>query len=137
MGMFSILDISAAGMDVQQARLAAASANLANSNTTANPNGEIYKPLAVVVHSAPAVSAQGLPVPVVARTVERDVPSRLVYDPGHPDADERGFVALPGTDPISSMLELISISRSYEANLRAFDITRQLLEKTLEMGGRR
>jgi flagellar basal-body rod protein FlgC len=60
-----------------------------------------------------------------------------VYDPGHPDADERGFVALPGVDPIASMLELIAISRGYQANLHAFDVTRSLLQKTLDMGGSR
>ena len=59
---------------------------------------------------------------------------KLVYDPGHPDADERGMVSLPGVDPITSMLDLISISRGYEANLRAFDITRSLLQRTLDLG---
>ena len=136
MGMFSILDISAAGMDVQQARLATASANLANANSTATPGGDVYQPLSVVVHSVPDTAAGGLPVPVVKGTVAMNVTPHLVYNPGHPDADSKGFVAMPGTDPIASMLDLISISRGYEANLRAFDITRTLLQKTLEMGGR-
>jgi flagellar basal-body rod protein FlgC len=149
MGLFSILDISAAGMDVQQARLEAASLNLANSNTSAAPGTQPYRPLEVVIHSVK--SAQGgmafpgevanvaasLPKPVVAQTVPTDAAPRLVYNPGHPDADERGFVSLPGVDPISSMLDLISISRGYEANLRAFDVTRSLLQKTLDLGSRR
>jgi len=147
MGMFSVLDISAAGMDVQQARLEAAALNLANSRTTAASGAEAYKPLTVVIHSKAATdvstqflaaqSLSSLPRPVVGQTVPIDVPPRLVYDPGHPDADERGFIALPGVDPISSMLELISISRGYEANLRAFDVTRALLQKTLDIGSRR
>jgi len=137
MGMFSVLDISAAGMDVQQARLAAASANLANASSTSKPGAPVYKPVSVVVHSVPVSAAGGLPRPVVTGTAELDVPAHLVYDPGHPDADERGFVALPGTDPISSMLELISISRGYEANLRAFDVSRDLMQKTLDLGNRR
>jgi flagellar basal-body rod protein FlgC len=136
MGMFSILDISAAGMDVQQARLTAASVNLANLNTT-GADGAVYKPLSVVVNSVADSGANGLPRPVVTGTAEMDVAPHLVYDPGHPDADERGFVSLPGTDPISSMLELISISRGYEANLRAFDVTRELLQRTIDMGSRR
>ena len=148
MGLFNILDISAAGMDVQQARLQAAALNLANSRTSTAPGAEPYRPLSVVVHSVstPSVVAtldgagdasETLPRPVVAQTVPTSVAPRLVYDPGHPDADARGFVSLPGVDPISSMMELISISREYEANLRAFDVTRALLQKTLDIGGRR
>jgi flagellar basal-body rod protein FlgC len=142
--MFGILDISAAGMDVQQARLEAAAANLANAQTTGQA-GAVYQPLTVVVHSVLGkgagstdnLSADSLPRPVVTGTAELDVPPRLVYDPGHPDADARGFVSMPGVDPIASMLDLISISRSYEANLRAFDITRTLMQRTLDMGNHR
>jgi flagellar basal-body rod protein FlgC len=145
MGMFGVLDISSAGMDVQQARLEVAASNIANARTTGK-DGATYKPLAVVVRSAIA-EAQGaagtptttanLPVPVVAEVVQQDVAPKLVYDPGHPDADAKGMVALPGVDPVSSMLDLISISRGYEANLRAFDITRSLLQRTLDLGRNR
>jgi flagellar basal-body rod protein FlgC len=148
MGLFGILDISAAGMDVQQARLEAASLNLANSNTTSPPGVEPYRPLTVVVHSVKPGSAAALvgetqvgstalPRPVATQMTAIPAEPRLVYNPGHPDADERGFVSLPGVDPITSMLDLISISRGYEANLRAFDITRSLLQKTLDIGSRR
>jgi flagellar basal-body rod protein FlgC len=145
MGMFGVLDISSAGMDVQQARLEVAASNIANARTTGK-DGATYKPLAVVVRSAIA-EAQGaagspvtvgqLPMPMVAEVVQQNVAPKLVYDPGHPDADERGMVALPGVDPITSMLDLISISRGYEANLRAFDITRSLLQRTLDLGRNR
>jgi flagellar basal-body rod protein FlgC len=62
-----------------------------------------------------------------------DAAPQLVFDPGHPDADDRGFVKLPGVDPITSMMDLISISRGYEANVRAFDVTRTLLQRTLDL----
>ena len=145
MGMFGVLDISSAGMDVQQARLEVAASNIANARTTGK-DGATYKPLAVVVRSAIA-DAQGaagspvtlgqLPMPVVSEVVQQNVAPKLVYDPGHPDADEKGMVALPGVDPINSMMDLISISRGYEANLRAFDITRSLLQRTLDLGRNR
>ena len=144
MGMFGILDISSAGMDVQQARLEAAASNIANARTTGE-NGAVYKPLTVVVRSASAqemgaagtpIDTANLPLPT-AEVVTQDVAPKLVYDPGHPDADERGMVSLPGVDPVSSMLDLISISRGYEANLRAFDITRSLLQRTLDLGKNR
>jgi len=143
--MFGVLDISSAGMDVQQARLEVTATNIANARTTGK-DGVAYQPLAVVVHSAIA-EAQGpagtpttvanLPVPMVADVVPMNVAPKLVYDPGHPDADARGMVALPGVDPVSSMMDLISISRGYEANLRAFDITRSLLQRTLDLGRNR
>ena len=145
MGMFGVLDISSAGMDVQQARLEVTASNIANARTTGK-DGATYQPLAVVVRSAIA-EAQGpagtpttvanLPVPRVADVVPMNVAPKLVYDPGHPDADARGMVSLPGVDPVSSMMDLISISRGYEANLRAFDITRSLLQRTLDLGRNR
>jgi flagellar basal-body rod protein FlgC len=144
MGMFGVLDISSAGMDVQQARLEAAASNIANARTTGE-NGGVYKPLTVVVRSAiaQAVGPAGTPIDVAnlplpsAEVITQDVAPKLVYDPGHPDADANGMVALPGVDPVSSMLDLISISRGYEANLRAFDITRSLLQRTLDLGRNR
>jgi len=144
MGMFGVLDISSAGMDVQQARLEAAASNIANARTTGE-NGAAYQPLTVVVRSTAAqpdgtagmpVSLDNLPLPT-AEVVTQDVAPKLVYDPGHPHADAAGMVALPGVDPVTSMLDLLSISRGYEANLRAFDITRSLLQRTLDLGRNR
>jgi flagellar basal-body rod protein FlgC len=145
MDLFGVFEISAAGMSVEQTRLATAASNLANARTTKNAAGEVYQPLSVVVHSAavPSTSleaqmqAQALPRPEVTSIVEQPVAPRLVYDPGHPDADEKGFVAMPGVDSLQTMMDLISVSRSYEANLRAFDITRHLIQRTLEIGRNR
>lgn len=142
MGMYSVLDVSAAGMDVQQARLEIAAANLANAQTSRSADGKAYEPMTVVVHSTQATAGAGeaanlLPKPVVSEVVPLDLAPRLVHDPGHPDADERGFVTYPGVDPVALMLDLMSISRGYEANLRAFDLTRSLLQRTLEIGSRR
>lgn len=143
MGLFSVFDLSSAGMEVQQARLAVAASNMANARTTRTSDGEVYRPLQVVVESQPGEVPAGvvtqsggavaLPVPVVATVTATEAPPQLVYEPGHPDADERGFVHLPSVDPLTSMMDLVSISRSYEANLRVFDITRSLLQRTLEI----
>lgn len=143
MGLFSILDMNTAGMDVQQARLAVAASNMANARTTRAADGQVYQPMEVVVTSRQGELPDGvitesggavsLPVPVISTVTASEASPQLVFDPGHPDADERGFVRLPGVDPIVSMMELVAISRSYEANLRAFDVTRTLLQRTLEM----
>jgi flagellar basal-body rod protein FlgC len=143
MGINSAMEIAAAGMEVQQARLEVTIANVAHSRTTRGPDGTLYQPLEVVVGSAvPAPSAmqtggaRDLPRPEVVGVVGLDVPPRRVHDPGHPDADAQGFVTLPAVDPIDSMVDLMEVSRSYEANLRAFDIARSLLQRTLDQWGR-
>ena len=147
MDLFAVFDISSAGMSVEQTRLAAAAANLANARTSRTADGTPYRPLSVVVQStqaqgsyadvAASLRADMLPRPIVQSVAPTDAAPRLVYDPGHPDADERGFVAMPAVDTLSTMLDLVAVSRGYEANLRAFDLTRSLIERTLELGNRR
>lgn len=143
MDLFGVFDISSAGMSVEQSRLAVAASNLANARTTASADGTVYQPLKAVVQATSYASveaglaAESLPRPVVQEVVPTDSTPRLVYDPGHPDADERGFVSMPAVDSLSTMMDLISVSRGYEANLRAFDVTRTLLQKTLDMGNSR
>jgi flagellar basal-body rod protein FlgC len=137
MSMFRVLDISSAGLSVEQARLEAASSNLANANTTRTADGAMYQPLAVVVGATQIDGSNALlQKPVVQDVVTTNAEPRMVYEPGHPDANEKGFVAMPAVDTLSTMMDLMSISRSYEANLRVFDITRTLLQKTLEVGSR-
>jgi flagellar basal-body rod protein FlgC len=148
MDLFAVFDISSAGMSVEQTRLAVAASNLANARTSRTADGSPYRPLSVVVQSTPAahvnyadvaasLRADMLPRPVVQNVAQSQAAPRLVYDPGHPDADERGFVSLPPVDTLTTMLNLVAVSRGYEANLRAFDLTRSLIERTLEMGNRR
>jgi flagellar basal-body rod protein FlgC len=148
MGLLNILDISSAGLDVQRSRLEVAATNLANAQTTSATPGTAYQPLTVIVrstvpnqtdalHGGSRAPEDGLPRPQVASMAPMNVAPRRMYEPGHPDADAKGFVSYPGVDPVATMLDLISISRSYEANLKAFDITRSLLQRTLDIGGQR
>jgi flagellar basal-body rod protein FlgC len=145
MGLTQVLDISAAGMDVQQLRLQVAASNIANARTTSAPGTAPYQPLTVVVRaSAPPgasaaggmLSPAGLAQPFAQAIVPLQTTPKRVYEPGNPDADKDGFISLPGVDPISSMMDLLEISRSYEANLRAFDITRNLMQRTLDIGSK-
>jgi flagellar basal-body rod protein FlgC len=148
MGLYNILEISTAGLNVERSRLEVAVTNLANAQTTAPAGETAYQPLEAIVRSGSPTrlnpqSESGtaleaaLPRPFVAQLAPMNTTPRRVYDPGHPDADAQGFVSYPGVDPVTSMLDLISISRSYEANIKAFDITRSLLERTLDMGAQK
>ena len=69
----------------------------------------------------------------VAGIVEDAADERLVYDPGHPDADQRGYVRMPNVDPVSEMVDLITASRSYEANVTAMQTAKAMFAKTLEI----
>ena len=60
-----------------------------------------------------------------------------MFDPGHPDADERGFVSYPDVNPVSEMLNLVTVTRAYEANVRAMNIAKSMALKALEIGGGR
>jgi flagellar basal-body rod protein FlgC len=141
MDISAIFDIGAAGMNLQRVRLEVAAANLANAQTTA-PGGIGYRPLQVVVRGAlwagfeSALNAQRL-APAEPQVVASTGTPRLVYEPGHPDADSRGFVSYPAVNPVSEMVRLIEISRAYEANVRAMNLARGMAQRALEIGSAR
>jgi flagellar basal-body rod protein FlgC len=133
-------------MNLQRMRLEVSAVNLANANTTRGVDGSPFVPLQVVVHSggtsfdAMFDSLRGPEVPgglPVGEVEPADVPPRQVYDPGHPDADASGFVSYPGVNPVSEMVQLITVTRAYEANVRAFNAARSMATKALEMGSGR
>jgi flagellar basal-body rod protein FlgC len=147
--------ISAAGMSVERMRVDVAALNLANANTVQTADGASYQPLRVVARvlgAAPGTGAslvsfgayvdQGLEDEGLAGIIlpqagiePAGVAPRMVYEPGHPFANERGFVAYPAVDTASEMVTLMSALRAYEANLAAMNVARTLAFKALEIGG--
>lgn len=143
MDYFSVFDVSAAAMSVQKQRLDTVALNLANSSTTRSISGGPYKRQTLVV-------GERLVQPEFAAFLEReqgfrfggvqvlgvqedDSPPRLVYEPGHPDADSRGFVAYPNVDPVSEMVLMLESTRLYEASVRALDAARTMALRALEI----
>lgn len=130
--------VSAAGMAVERTRVEVASLNLAAAHTVQDANGNGFEPLRVLVRAGEfaglvAGGLQDLPLP--AMTVEPSgARRRLVQEPGHPLADEKGFVAYPGVDAATEMVTLMSAMRSYEANVAALNTARTLALKTLDIG---
>jgi flagellar basal-body rod protein FlgC len=147
MGMFSTFEISAAGMNLERLRLDVSAVNLANAHTTRAPDGSLFTPLRVTTRPTMAQSFDSLlqgmresgpmaaPFEAVVESANR--PPRMVYEPGHPDADAQGFVTYPDVNPVSEMIELIAINRAYEANVRAMNIAKTMALKALEIGGDR
>src|SRR6266545_459508 len=116
MDFSSVFDISAAGMNLERMRLEVTAANLANAQTT-SAGGNAYRPLRVVARATAMDSfdmnlASALPRPVDVSVAESTTAPRLVFDPGHPDADARGFVAYPDVSPVYEMVRLVEIGRA-------------------------
>jgi len=145
MGLFAAFDISAAGMNLERTRLDVAAVNLANAHTTQSPDGQVFRPLRVVAR--PGVGqefdalVQGMgaraatsAVPFDISIEAADTPPRMVYDPGHPDANQKGYVAYPDINPVSEMVQLIGIGRAYEANVKAMNMAKSMALKALEIG---
>ncbi len=149
MGFFSVFDIAASGMTAQRIRMNVISSNLANADTTRTPEGGPYRRKDVVFVPASLEKPSGdfgdylrrmlfesnRPEGVkVLDIVEDKKPFRKVYDPYHPDADKDGYVLYPNVDVVEEMVNLISASRSFEANVTAFNSAKDMVLKLLEMG---
>ena len=134
---FSALDISASGMSAERTRMEVVAANIANAQTTRGPDGTPYRrqQLVFATQLDDQLSRQlGRPTSGGVKVVEvQGDPSEfpLVYNPGHPDADAEGMVAMPNIKLPNEMVDLIGASRSYEANLKAIQAFRQMAEQTL------
>lgn len=118
--------------------------NIANVNTTRTEEGGPYRRRRVVFQAVPARQLEGLAGPrassapgggVAVAAIEEDPsPARLVYDPGHPDADARGYVATPNVDVVREMVDMIAATRAYEACAAAFDAAKTMAMRALDIG---
>ncbi len=124
---------TAAALDAERTRLDVISQNIANANTTHGPNGAPYRRQVVVFENAlqQAINGQSVPSLRVAAIQKDPSPLQKVYDPGNPDANADGMVALPNVDIQEEMADLISASRAFEANLAVVRNAHSLAEQTL------
>jgi len=138
MDFFTALRISASGLAAQRTRVDVATSNLANAQTTRGTDGLPYRRLDPVLEAAPFdasldAAAAGIAGVRVAGVVADPGPGRRVFLPGHPDADADGFVTLPNVDPIHEVVNLLSASRSYEANAAAVETLKTMAQRALEI----
>lgn len=138
--------ISAAGMTLEKARVDVTALNIANMNTSRAADGSLYQPVRVVSKPTSVQAAFGgvyegaqgstaLTVPAAVEIEPTFAAPRLVHEPGHPDADDRGFVAYPGVQHASEMVNLVSALRAYEANVVAMNAAKTMALKALDIGG--
>jgi flagellar basal-body rod protein FlgC len=143
MDFFTSLDVSSSGMAAERTRMNLISSNIANANSTRSKEGGPYKRKDPVFAAVPASS--GFKTPFnragslelkkveVAQIREDQSPPRIQYDPTHPDADEKGYVALPNVNVIEEMVDMVSASRAYEANVTAAQAAKSMAMKTLDL----
>ena len=152
MAFFNTMNIAATGLTAQRARMDIIAENIANVNTTRTADGGPYRrrtvlfeeirdhdPFQAIFNSIFGIAGGDMPANQgrgvrVARVVESDLPGMMTYDPTHPDADENGYVQLPNVNIVEEMVNMISATRSYEANITAMTNARHLTQRTLEIG---
>ena len=146
MDLFHSMSISASGLNAQRAVINVIAENLANAQTTRTEEGGPYLKKEAVLSTAPVSSnfADLLsyqmgrePVGVkVMEVVEDPNGLKVIYEPSHPDADETGTVLLPNVNILEEMVSLLNASRSYEANVTAFNAAKGMALKSLEIGNK-
>jgi flagellar basal-body rod protein FlgC len=144
MDLLTSLKISSSGLAANKKRMAAINSNIANAQTTRTAEGGPYRPKEVVFGSEPSresfadilegeINEHAQEVHAT-EVISSNRPPVLKYEPNHPDADERGYVAYPDINVMVEMAEMIEASRSYEANISAMNTTKNMALKGLEIG---
>lgn len=139
MSLAKAFQIGASGLTAQRVRMETVASNLANSKTTRTADGGPYRRKAPVFRSEPVGDRFGGTLAAALRGVkvdgvfEDDTPPIKRFEPGHPDADGAGFVAYPDIDPVREMVDMLSATRSYEANINVIKNIRNMGQAALEI----
>lgn len=150
MSIFHSMNISASGLTAQRLRMDVISSNIANANSTRatmnengewepyrrktvnfQPQGDDFKSFLHMASKQTNQPGQGVRVTAIS---EDDEPFKQVFNPNHPDANEDGFVEMPNVNPLQEMVDLMSATRSYEANVTSLNASKSMLMKALEIG---
>ena len=144
MSFFSSIDTSSSGLTAERLRMDLISDNIANAETTRTPSGgpyrrkiPIYRELEKNKFQKALADAKGESssggVEIVG--IEEDQSDfKRKYDPSHPDANKDGYVLLPNVDTVAEMVNMVSASKAYEANVTALNGTKSMVMKALEIG---
>ncbi|HBG04982.1 MAG: flagellar basal body rod protein FlgC [Geobacteraceae bacterium GWC2_58_44] len=141
MDFFSSMDISASALSAERTRMNLISSNLANVNSTRTAEGGPYRRKDAVFTATPASGSFGAALGraadarrvEVSQITEDRNPPRLQFEPTHPDADPQGYVAYPNVNVVEEMADMITATRSYEANVTAAQAAKSMALKTLEL----
>ena len=144
-GFIHGMEVASSALQLHPARMNVTSSNLANAETTRTADGGPYVRQQVVARAvsvSPSQFGSALNAELdsqvkgvaIDRIEDDPAPARMVYDPGHPDANPDGYVAMPNVNVLEEMVEMIASSRSYEASATAFDTLKSMAQRALQIG---
>jgi flagellar basal-body rod protein FlgC len=136
MSLSSIFEIAGSAMTAQSMRLNVVASNMANADSVTSSNGKAYVAKQVVFEARPLSDAtpKGVAGVAVQKVIDDPSPMKLVYDPASPYADTKGYVTMPNVDVVEEMTNMISASRSYQANVEVMNTTKALIQRTIALG---
>jgi len=129
----SIFDVAGSAMNAQSQRMNVTASNLANAESVSGPDGQAYK-AKQVVFEVNAANGQDVGGVRVASVIEDQSPGRTIYQPGHPLANPQGYITMPNVNPVDEMVNMISASRSYQANVEVLNTAKSMMMKALTIG---
>ena len=134
MSNMPIFDVAGSAMTAQQVRLSTVASNLANADSISGNPDEVFRAKLPIFEATPVEGAPALAGVKVQAVTESTAAPIKRYEPGNPLADAQGYVYAPDVDPVAQMVDMISASRSYQANVEVFNTAKELALATLNMG---
>ncbi len=145
MSIFNSINISSTGLSAERTRMDIISNNISNANTTKTSSGLPYKRQMAVFEEKKNISfskclsnklncCENLEGVKIRSIKEDNSPFKKIYDPGHPDANKDGYVLTPNVDIVKEMVDMVSASRAYEANITSINSSKSMMMKALEIG---
>jgi flagellar basal-body rod protein FlgC len=134
MSLFQIFNVSGSAVAAQSQRLNVVASNLANAESVAGPDGQPYKGREVVFQAVASPTDPTSTGVRVQSVVEDTAAPRRVYSPGHPQADEAGYVTMSNVNVVDEMVNMISASRGYQSNIDVMNTAKSMLQQTLQLG---
>ncbi len=134
MSSLNIFDVAGSAMAAQSQRMNVTASNLANADSAVGPDGQAYRAKQVVFSMAPTPGQSDVGGVQVAGVTQDSSPPRMVHNPTHPLANADGYVTMPNVNPVEEMVNMISASRSYQANVEVLNAAKNMMLKTLTIG---
>ena len=137
MSLLSIFDIAGSALSAQSQRMNVSASNMANADSAVGPDGQPFRARQVIFQVAPTPGqtfGQEVGGVQVASIMQDNAPMKRLYQPTHPLADETGYVTMPNVDTVAETVNMISASRSYQANVEVLNTAKALMQKTLTIG---
>lgn len=144
MDFLTSMKISSSGLSVQRKIMETVASNLANIETTRTPDGGPYRRKELVVTALPLEDdfnamlktelGENILQTLITEIIEDQSEPRMVFNPNHPDASETGYVAMPNVDLMTEMVNLITSTRGFEANVTAINAAKAMAQRAIELG---